>query len=730
MAKRFIKESSFYTVDPVTGYVTVKNNLGVITAEGERNSATANFVRTRLVDGRMQRAGNSVVSQILPYNSFSGCDIKAIVTMKPFPFEPDQKATVKELAELQSISYSIFREKTPVRALGTVFEKGRCLPETARVLIKDKGLISIKDVKSGDYIYSDFNTFNLVSDAWKQPETKECYRLKLREGYSLEGSFDHPVMTKTGWKEISQLVPDVDEVLVSSKVPLAKIDLDIPDWVIIMCGYLIGDGSLHVYPKKNGSKEYRISLEIADKERDTIGAEVEKILNENNIPFRDSLHKGQKSFSRIISVCKKGFAKTDWHQRKYNDLHKFLLEVGLYGTYSHTKFIPGKLFNMSSRQASLFLSRLFSTDGWFSVSGNAKHIEAGYGSTSERLIDEVRMFLSGFGIPCLKNCEEKAGTFSSTGIPYNYDTYSLRISDALSLLKFIKKIGIFAKQTRILSYVSVLKRRIKYHALTISKSEIKKKVVQILKNRGVYGKHHQKKGIKTVARYFDSRCKLTPRTLYQIANYINEPEFYVFADNLVEQLIETTEDRLYKMVSSVSSLGRKDVWDITVPANESFFANLILAKNTRGPRTIAGSMIFTIFNKAVLWDLLRMNTGDTDNEAESLGLRYVMVDQLPPFDIVIEFANEYGYASRLGIFGIDIASEGQVMSVEDLVTENVVQYTARHIQLMSDVSQGSALMDPAAEIRLIGGRGRTFADIVNSDSEAAEILARSRNSFI
>lgn len=104
---------------------------------------------------------------------------------------------------------------------------------------------------------------------------------------------------------------------------------------------------------------------------------------------------------------------------------------------------------------------------------------------------------------------------------------------------------------------------------------------------------------------------------------------------------------------------------------------------TRGPREIAGSMIFTVFNEHVLYEFLDAHASDFDAEAFTSAL----IDQIPPVDITIAFANEYGSVSRMGILGVEFVNEGQTMSVEDLLTENVVQYVARDIDPMRSVAQ-------------------------------------------
>ena len=149
---------------------------------------------------------------------------------------------------------------------------------------------------------------------------------------------------------------------------------------------------------------------------------------------------------------------------------------------------------------------------------------------------------------------------------------------------------------------------------------------------------------------------------------------------------------------------------------------------TRGNRTIAGSMVFTVFDRHVLFDILRRTPGDVSSNSVTpdnlASLAYVMVDQIPQFDIIIHFANEYGYASELVIFGVEISAEGQVMSVEDLITENTVQYTASHLAVMRPGGYISPVNAPL-------DYKDTFRGIMNKEfSPALETLIRkTRNPY-
>ena len=103
---------------------------------------------------------------------------------------------------------------------------------------------------------------------------------------------------------------------------------------------------------------------------------------------------------------------------------------------------------------------------------------------------------------------------------------------------------------------------------------------------------------------------------------------------------------------------------------------------TRGPRQIAGSIVFTVFDKDVLFDLLEAHPSDI----EASTVTSAIMDQLPPVDILITFANELGGLSRMSLYGVEFLSSGIVLSIEDLITENTVQWVARDYDPMRTVA--------------------------------------------
>lgn len=103
---------------------------------------------------------------------------------------------------------------------------------------------------------------------------------------------------------------------------------------------------------------------------------------------------------------------------------------------------------------------------------------------------------------------------------------------------------------------------------------------------------------------------------------------------------------------------------------------------TFGPRTIAGSLVFALFNKHWMYDLMEIY-----REKENISTtNHFLVDEMPPFDITITAANEYGRKARMALYGVRLMNEGMVVSVNDIYTENTYQYVATNIDYFSDTT--------------------------------------------
>ena len=133
-----------------------------------------------------------------------------------------------------------------------------------------------------------------------------------------------------------------------------------------------------------------------------------------------------------------------------------------------------------------------------------------------------------------------------------------------------------------------------------------------------------------------------------------------------------------------------------------------------GPRTIAGTLVFTVFNKHFTKEIFEEIKDKNPGRYEKYNF---VADELPPFDITISFANEYGAVSRLAVYGIRIINEGKTLSMNDIYTENTYQYYATDIEYMEDDRIDTGYVPPEETTREVVIPEPPEEDIDSDDTE-------------
>jgi hypothetical protein len=101
---------------------------------------------------------------------------------------------------------------------------------------------------------------------------------------------------------------------------------------------------------------------------------------------------------------------------------------------------------------------------------------------------------------------------------------------------------------------------------------------------------------------------------------------------------------------------------------------------TQGTRTIAGTMVFNVMQQH---ELMRIAVDNEDTE--SFDPRAILLDQIKPFNLMFIFSNEFGSYSIMILFDVTIQSEGQEMSVENIITMNTMNFYATDIVPMTPI---------------------------------------------
>jgi hypothetical protein len=157
---------------------------------------------------------------------------------------------------------------------------------------------------------------------------------------------------------------------------------------------------------------------------------------------------------------------------------------------------------------------------------------------------------------------------------------------------------------------------------------------------------------------------------------------------------------------------------------------------SRGKRGIAGSMMFTTFDRPALYNVIANNVGNdnfkiwtrtwnllpnmnsnvsgniatniVDSNSVLSGVTSVLpyyADQIPPFDVTVTFANEYGQAAVRAIYGVELINEGSGVSMDDIQIEESMTYVAREVGPMIPTSRGFDETDKTIDSAVVAGFG-------------------------
>jgi hypothetical protein len=93
-------------------------------------------------------------------------------------------------------------------------------------------------------------------------------------------------------------------------------------------------------------------------------------------------------------------------------------------------------------------------------------------------------------------------------------------------------------------------------------------------------------------------------------------------------------------------------------------------------------MIFTVFEEHPLLKLIRA-MGNREKGWKGAEISSLIPDQLPPIDITLAFANEYGSLSRQNIYGVEFINDSVTFSIDNLLSEQVMNFVARDVDVMT-----------------------------------------------
>lgn len=442
------------------------------------------------------------------------------------------------------------------------------------ILLFNGAPIRAGDVKVGDYLATmstdnSHMTYGRVSWVSKR-YNKPCVNIKSRQGHSAKIATTHPMRVWDSWAEAGN-IKVADKLAVVRRAgeffPEFSNKPEYPKHRIRLTAYLIGDGSIGG-SNKSGCIGF---TQMCGPVLDEFLADI--ILSGGSY----SINQAHKSIAYQVRVHRPGM------------LRGWMIEDGLMGHTSHTKFIPFWIWGLSREDTALFINRLWSTDGHVKQITKSRYALA-YCSVSYQLIRELQSLLWKFGIP--SNIRRNWPNYWKEKNIEKY-AYILQIETQEGVTKFLRDIGALGKSKGVpLPSVNQNNNRDTYPI------EINNLIRNIIKSKGNLGRYSGKsKSLRTLK--LRETLKYPP-TVDKIRRYV---EFFKsdlrYDPVLVAELEKHIDTDLYwDEVEEIIDIGEQECVDFEVEGTHNFICDGFITHNSTllGNRLLSYSCINTALN--------------------------------------------------------------------------------------------------------------------------------------
>jgi replicative DNA helicase len=430
---------------------------------------------------------------------------------------------------------------------------GKCLAANAEIVEVDGSVKTIEQIfkrkqaglltLGNDFKFSQTEASDFVDDG-----IKPVFRVTTKLGREVETTITHPFLTINGWQKL-------ENIKAGTKIAVPRVinvfgQNDWRECEAKILGYLLGDGCLTKKTPEFIVGKTALREDFVASVNQFGGIEVVQSNTENRtLSFR----------VRKIGGQRKG----------ENPLTAWLKALGVFGCNSHQKFIPGEAFTLKKELLVVFLNRLFATDGWASVLKSGQ-VQLGFASVSERMIRQIQHLLLRFGV--IAGLKKRAVKYKDE----RRAPWQLDITDALSIKKFIREIGIFGKEERLAEILQILENK-KYQT---NKDLIPVEIwqhISAVKGTESWSSLARRSDIEGYTNIHAGKRAPSRERLQKIAGSLGDK----FLRNLAESEIYWDE------IVSIEYAGNKQVYDLTIPETHNFVANDICVHNTALCLTLA-----------------------------------------------------------------------------------------------------------------------------------------------
>ena len=381
----------------------------------------------------------------------------------------------------------------------------------------------------------------LVWPVGKRP----VYKVKLASGRSIRATSEHRLYTSDGWTTIDTLRPQ-QRIAIARVLPEPSRPIHWDEHRLLLLAHLTGNGSyLKHQPIRYATASEANSKAVCHAAQRAFGVSVNR-------------HKGRGKRHQLVFGG-------DGNRPHPAGMNAWLRSLGLVDQRSYQKHLPADIFRLGNEQIAFFLRHLWATDGAVFVPKQVNGRTTPrlvFSTDSERLSAEVATLLLRFGIVARIRTLKKG----------NYrPVYAVELSGKQDQATFMQHIGAFGEKTirteKRTAWLAGKKANTNPDTIL---PEIADALETGIQYRGI--SQHRTALLRQSSFGGSAQFDFAPPPLV----LPDHPER--FGGDILRN--PAGSDLFWDSVLSVEADGTEEVYDLSVPKTEAWFANGILSHNS------------------------------------------------------------------------------------------------------------------------------------------------------
>ena len=407
----------------------------------------------------------------------------------------------------------------------------------------------------------DFLVTSLNTETWKLEEStvtnafctgiKTVYQLETALGRTIQATANHQFLTINGWRRLDEL--SIEEHIAVPRILNSHHKQTMEDSELALLGHLIGDGcTLPRHAIQYTTIESDLAELVVEFASKLFGEEIApRITKEPNRTWYQVFLPTTRQITHGVR----------------NPISEWLDDLGIFGLRSYEKSVPRKVFAQPPTSIALFLRHLWATDGCIQMEElrQKSYPTVYYATSSSLLARDVQTLLLSLGINARLKCVSQGEK--------GREQHHVIVTGHEDLKLFVHKIGAVGRYKQ--SQLQKVQEYIEDHHSNTNRDIIPNTIwrqfaVPAMASIGMTARQMQSQLGNAYCGTSLYKQNTSRERARKLGDIVQSKEITSLASS----------DVYWDRIKSIEYCGETDVYDLSVPQNSNFCANLIIAHNS------------------------------------------------------------------------------------------------------------------------------------------------------